>query len=173
MSRTINSVAVLGAGTMGSGIAALCAQAGYPVLLLDMSKEICDKAVERLQAGRFPALEDAASAARISTGSFAEDIDRLGECDWICEAIIENPVAKRDLFDNVIDPEATEFKYYKYGVGFVLAVAMEDGEMTGEREELVCVGDSLDILEDDQCEIDNPEALLDELCKLSPDVYCD
>lgn len=72
-----------------------------------------------------------------------------------------------------IEPESTEFKYYKYGIGFVLAEAMEDGEITGEREELVCVGDSLDILEEDQCGIENPEALLDELCKLSPDVYCD
>jgi 3-hydroxyacyl-CoA dehydrogenase len=99
MSRTINSVAVLGAGTMGSGIAALCAQGGCNVLLLDMSKAFCDKAVERLQAGRSPALQDAAAAARISTGSFAEDMGRLADCDWICEAIIENPVAKRDLFN--------------------------------------------------------------------------
>ena len=73
-----------------------------------------------------------------------------------------------------IEPEATEFKYYKPGIGFVLAVAMEDGEITGEREELVCVGDSLDVLsEDPGCGIADPEALLEELCKLSPDVFCD
>ena len=73
-----------------------------------------------------------------------------------------------------IEPEATEFKYYKPGIGFVLAVAMEDGEITGEREELVCVGDSLDVLsEDPGCGIADPEALLEELCKLSPDAFCD
>ena len=73
-----------------------------------------------------------------------------------------------------IEPEATEFKYYRPGTGFVLAVAMEDGEITGEREELVCVGDSLDILSDDpDCGIGDPEALLEELCKLSPDAFCD
>lgn len=73
-----------------------------------------------------------------------------------------------------IEPEATEFKYYKPGIGFVLAVAMEDGEITGEREELVCVGDSLDVLSDDpDCGIGDPEALLEELCKLSPDAFCD
>lgn len=73
-----------------------------------------------------------------------------------------------------IEPESTEFKYYKPGVGFVLAVAMEDGEFTGEREELVCVGDSLDVLTDDpSCGIADPEVLLEELCALAPDVYCD
>jgi hypothetical protein len=73
-----------------------------------------------------------------------------------------------------LDPESTEFKYYRPGIGFVLAVAMEDGEVTGEREELVCVGDSLDILSDDpDCGIGDPDALLEELCRLSPDAFCD
>jgi hypothetical protein len=73
-----------------------------------------------------------------------------------------------------LEPEATEFKYYRSGIGFVLAVALEDGEITGEREELVCIGDSLDVLSDDpDCGIADPEALLEELCKLSPDAFCD
>lgn len=72
-----------------------------------------------------------------------------------------------------IDPESTEYKYYLPGTGFVLAVAMEDGELTGEREELVCLGDSLDVLSDDpDCGIADPELLLEELCKLSPDAFC-
>ncbi len=72
-----------------------------------------------------------------------------------------------------IDPESTEFKYYLPGVGFVLAVGMEDGELTGEREELVCLGDSLDVLSEPECGLANTEALLDELCRLSPDAFCD
>lgn len=73
-----------------------------------------------------------------------------------------------------IEPESTEFKYYRPGTGFVLAVAMDDGEITGEREELVCIGDSLDVLSDDpDCGIGDPEVLLEELCKLSPDTFCD
>jgi len=72
-----------------------------------------------------------------------------------------------------IDPESTEFKYYLPGTGFVLAVAMEDGEITGEREELLCVGDSLDVLSNDlDCEIADPELLMEELCTLSPDAFC-
>jgi len=72
-----------------------------------------------------------------------------------------------------IDPESTEHKYYIPGIGFVLAVGMEDGEISGEREELVCLGDSLDVLSDDpDCGIANPEILLEELCRLSPDAFC-
>ncbi len=72
-----------------------------------------------------------------------------------------------------VDPESTEYKYYLPDIGFVLAVAMEDGELTGEREELMCLGDSLDVLSDDPyCGIADPELLLEELCALSPGVFC-
>ncbi len=47
-------------------------------------------------------------------------------------------------------------------------VALEDGEPTGERDELVCTGDSLDVLSDPSCGIEDPSALLDRLCELSP-----
>jgi hypothetical protein len=72
-----------------------------------------------------------------------------------------------------LGPESTEFKYYSPGIGFVLAEAMEDGELTGETEQLVCVGDSLDILNDPACEIDDPEALFETLCEFAPDAFCD
>lgn len=71
-----------------------------------------------------------------------------------------------------VEPESTEYKYYLEGVGFVLAVGLEDGEITGEREELVCVGDSLDVLGEDECGIEDADELLEELCELSPDAFC-
>jgi hypothetical protein len=71
------------------------------------------------------------------------------------------------------EPEATEFKYYLPGTGFVLAVDMEDGEFTGEREELLCVGDSLDVLEEDDCQIADPQALRAALCQVAPETFCD
>lgn len=72
-----------------------------------------------------------------------------------------------------LDPEATEFKYYLGGTGFVLAVGLEDGELTGEREELVCAGDSLDVLNTPACGVENPDALRTELCELVPDALCE
>ncbi len=91
--------------------------------------------------------------------SFACDGDAVGDC-------------LKTFDSSALDPEATEYKYYRKGVGFVLAVAMENGEISGEREELVCVGDSLDILSTTACGLDNVEELLEKLCALSPDAFC-
>jgi len=72
-----------------------------------------------------------------------------------------------------IEPESTEFKYYLPGTGFVLAISREDGEFTGEREELLCVGESLDVLQEPACEIADPQALRATLCKLAPETFCE
>ena len=100
MARAIDSVAVLGAGTMGSGIAALCAEAGCRVLLLDVTREAAGCALERLTEGTSPALEDPAAGARITPGSL-DDLLALADHDWICEAIIEDLAAKRALLKRV------------------------------------------------------------------------
>lgn len=97
----IKKVAILGAGTMGLGIAGVCANAGCSVLLLDLEKAICDKARERLVAGRSPIVADPALLDRIETGSFTDDLDKLADCQWICEAIVENLEVKRDMMGKV------------------------------------------------------------------------
>ncbi len=97
----IKQVAVLGAGVMGSGIAGVCASANLNVLLLDVEKSACDAAKEKLAAGRAPAVASAALPDNIETGSFAEDLDKIARCQWICEAIIENLEIKRELFSRV------------------------------------------------------------------------
>ena len=70
------------------------------------------------------------------------------------------------------EPESGEFKYFLAGIGFVLGVGLEDGEPTGERDELLCVGDSLDVLSDPACGIADVAQLKEELCRLSP-AFCD
>ena len=98
---TIRKVAVLGSGTMGAGIAGICANAGCQVLLLDMDEANCQKALERLSGGRAPVVGDPENLNKIQTGSFDDDLERLGEYDWICEAIIEDVDIKRDMFSRV------------------------------------------------------------------------
>ena len=71
-----------------------------------------------------------------------------------------------------LEPAAGEFKFYRPGVGFVLAVDHEDGVPTGVRDELVCAGDSLALLDDPSCGIADPAALREELCELSPAAFC-
>ena len=74
---------------------------------------------------------------------------------------------------SALDPESTEFKYYKAGVGFILAIGMDEGEVE-DREELVCYGESLDILTADAnpCGLEDAEGLLEKLCELSPNAFC-
>ena len=101
MSRTIDSVAVLGGGTMGAGIAGLCAEAGHRVLLLDVDREAADRALERILQGRPPALEDPAKAELITLGTFDDDLEKIADYDWICEAIVEDVRVKRALFEKL------------------------------------------------------------------------
>ncbi len=101
MSERIESVAVLGAGTMGSGIAAACAEAGCEVLLLDVTKDRAEKSIAAMTEGRAPALSDPADVKRIKSGDLENDLGNIGGYDWICEAIIEELATKQELFARI------------------------------------------------------------------------
>ncbi|HEX5831859.1 MAG TPA: 3-hydroxyacyl-CoA dehydrogenase/enoyl-CoA hydratase family protein, partial [Gemmatimonadaceae bacterium] len=99
----ISKIGVIGAGTMGSGIAALAASAGVPVELLDVagddgSDAPARKGLERALKARPAAFMDAARAALVRTGTIAGDLDRLRGCDLVIEAIVEQLEPKRDLY---------------------------------------------------------------------------
>ncbi|ACB96829.1 3-hydroxyacyl-CoA dehydrogenase/enoyl-CoA hydratase family protein [Beijerinckia indica] len=99
--------AVIGAGTMGSGIAAHLANAGLEVVLLDLDAEVASAAIGRqLKAGGFM-LPD--FAKRIKTGSTKTDLGLLADADWIIEAVAERLDIKHALFnaiDQVRKPES-------------------------------------------------------------------
>lgn len=99
--RTIESVAVIGSGTMGMGIAALAAERGCRVLLLDITADLAEAAVERMQTGRSPVLDDPEKLKLISTGSTESDLGKLADYDWICEAVKEDLAIKRDIFEKI------------------------------------------------------------------------
>ncbi len=116
MVRKVRKAAVIGSGIMGGGIAALLAGAGVKVLLLDIvpfdlkDEEKNDpQARNRLvQAGLDAALASSPSlffnkkdAGLISIGNLDDDIEKLSECDWIIEVVVENLNIKRDLFTKV------------------------------------------------------------------------
>ena len=102
MARKINSAVVLGGGTMGAGIAALCAQKDNQVLLLDINKEAAEQALDRIINGRPPSLDDMEKAKNITIGTFDNDLDKIVNYDWICEAVVEDLKIKRDLFLSLI-----------------------------------------------------------------------
>ena len=100
MTRKIESVAVIGGGTMGTGIAGKCADAGCRVLLLDLDEDAAAKAMTRITDGRPPAIDNPGSAGLIETGTF-DELGRIAGYDWICEAVIEDLQTKRDLFEKL------------------------------------------------------------------------
>jgi len=102
----IAMVGVVGAGAMGTGIAALVASAGFPVVLLDVPDDPdrnarARAAVERGLKARPAPFMDPDCAARITIGNTEDDFDRLRECDWIVEAIVERLEPKRTLFQRI------------------------------------------------------------------------
>ena len=94
----IRKVGVVGAGVMGAGIAAQVANAGVPVVLLDIVPGGAAKAVERMLRADPAPFMGKAPARLVTTGDIGTDLALLADCDWICEAIIERPDAKRELY---------------------------------------------------------------------------
>ncbi|RJG39872.1 3-hydroxyacyl-CoA dehydrogenase/enoyl-CoA hydratase family protein [Mesorhizobium sp. DCY119] len=96
---TIKKAAVIGAGVMGSGIAAHLANAGLDVVLLDIEKKFADAGVARqLKAGGFM---DPAFSEKIRTGSTKDDLGLIADADWIVEAVAEKLEVKQTLYRSV------------------------------------------------------------------------
>ncbi len=105
----IQQAAVIGAGVMGAGIAAHLANAGVPVLLLDIvppnakggsddRSALARGAIAKmLKADPAPFMWKRA-AALVTPGNLEDDFDKLADCDWIVEAVLEDPEVKRDLY---------------------------------------------------------------------------
>jgi 3-hydroxyacyl-CoA dehydrogenase len=99
----IQKIGVVGAGTMGHGIALVSAQHGYHVVLQDLTEDLvkkgrmaierfCDKSVEK---GKMTLEAKAALLAKIETTTALE---RFADCDLVVEAIVENATVKKELF---------------------------------------------------------------------------
>ncbi len=108
----IKTAAVIGAGTMGSGIAGHLANAGVQVVLLDIVPQgsagggenrdvIAESAVERLLASSPPALMHPDKIKLITTGNIEDHLDMLAEADWIAEAVIERLDVKQALYEKI------------------------------------------------------------------------
>jgi 3-hydroxyacyl-CoA dehydrogenase len=122
MSYTIKRVVVIGSGTMGGGIAAHAANAGLGVHLLDVAPKeltpdeekkglkldspqvrnrIVNAALERLKKSKPAAFFTPEAAELVTVGNLEDDFERVGEGDWIVEAIVEQLEPKRELFARI------------------------------------------------------------------------
>ena len=101
----IRKVGVIGAGVMGAGIAAQVANAGLPVVLLDIvppgannRSQVAEGAVAKMLKTEPAPFMSARAAKLIETGNIEDDLGKLSDCDWIIEVIVERPDVKQDLY---------------------------------------------------------------------------
>ena len=104
----IKKVGVIGAGVMGAGIAAHITNAGVPVVLLDIVPEgaknrnaIAEDAVKKLLKADPAAFMHERHAKLITTGNIEDHLDRVADCDWIIEAVIEKLDAKHAIYGKI------------------------------------------------------------------------
>jgi 3-hydroxyacyl-CoA dehydrogenase len=97
----IRNVAVLGAGTMGAQIAAHFANAGVPVLLLDVTPQAAREGFERARRIKPDPFFLPTTHTLIRTGGFEADLAAIAGCDWIIEAVVERLDVKQSLFEQV------------------------------------------------------------------------
>lgn len=122
MTQRIKKAAVLGSGVMGSGIAAHLANIGISTLLLDIvPRELTEKekaqnltledkkvrnrisgeAIQKLLKQKPAPLTSKKNLALIEAGNLEDDMERLGECDWIIEVVVENLEIKQKVYEQV------------------------------------------------------------------------
>ncbi|MEZ5163149.1 MAG: 3-hydroxyacyl-CoA dehydrogenase NAD-binding domain-containing protein [Fimbriimonadaceae bacterium] len=101
MVKNCQNVCVIGAGTMGSGIAAHLANIGFNVTLLEQTREHAEKAFARAKDVRPPHFYVKSTAEKIRLGGVDQDLEWIREADWVCEAIIEKLDAKKALFEKI------------------------------------------------------------------------
>jgi 3-hydroxybutyryl-CoA dehydrogenase len=99
----IRKVGVLGGGLMGSGIAEVCARAGYDTVVREISEDLAAKGKRRIEGslgkavdrGKLPASDRDAALGRISTTTRLEE---LSACDLVIEAVVEDLALKKETF---------------------------------------------------------------------------
>lgn len=103
--KEIKSVAVLGSGVMGASIAAHFANAGVPVLLLDLPQKgfgkkdsLAKEAIERLKTTSPAPLTHKRRAELITPGNLEDDLEKIKNVDWVVEAVVENLDIKKNLY---------------------------------------------------------------------------
>ncbi len=110
----IKKVGVLGCGLMGSGIAEVAARAGHETVVREVTQELVDKGLQKIQGSLGKAvekgkLEAGARDEALSRLSGTVALDDLADCDLVVEAIVENLDEKRKTFsalDQAVKPEA-------------------------------------------------------------------
>src|ERR1700726_2015178 len=112
--RPIKTAAIVGAGTMGGGIAMSFAEFGFPVKLLEASQEALDRGLARIRSNyetsvKRGSLTEAEMNRRLALIEPVSSYDAIGQCDVVIEAVFERIPVKEEVFkklDEVMKPGA-------------------------------------------------------------------
>ena len=119
---SIKKVGVVGCGLMGSGIAQVCAEAGYDVIVREVSDELLKKGLGKIDSflakgvekGKVKPERKAEVMGRLE-GTTA--LDKLGGCDFVIEVVVENLAAKREVYqalDAACGPQTMNFDCWRH-----------------------------------------------------------
>ena len=104
--RKFNKIVVIGAGTMGSGIAAHLANSEREVVLLDLkgndsANQISEKAIDLIKKSDPPLLVEKSRLSHIKPGNLSDDFNQIKDADWIIEAVVERIDIKHQLYSQI------------------------------------------------------------------------
>jgi 3-hydroxyacyl-CoA dehydrogenase len=99
-------IVVIGAGTMGSGIAAHLANSKRDVMLLDLKgksspNQISERAIDIIKKSDPPLLVEKSRLEHIKPGNLTDDFDQIKDADWIIEAVVERIDIKHQLYAQI------------------------------------------------------------------------
>ena len=139
----IKKVVVIGSGTMGSGIAAQVANAGIPVVLLDLPSsegtrnKIVENAKERIANSRPPLLVEKSKIDLIHVGNIEDNFNLVGEADWVVEAVVERIDIKHSIYKKIEDVRKPESVISSNTSTIPLKVLSEN--MSDEMKQNFCI----------------------------------
>jgi 3-hydroxyacyl-CoA dehydrogenase len=128
----IRHATVLGAGVMGSQIAAHLANAGVPVLLLDVTPQAAREGLDKARALKPDPFFTPGTHTLISTGGFDDGLARASQSDWIIEAIVERLDVKRQLFER-LEPHRRADAIVSTNTSGIPIAAIAEGRSEGFR----------------------------------------
>ena len=139
----IKKVAVIGSGTMGSGIAAQIANADIPVTLLDLPSnygdrnKIVNNAKERIFKSRPPLLVEKNKIDLISAANIEDNFEIISEADWVVEAVVERIDIKKNIYKKIEEARKKDSIISSNTSTIPLKVLSED--MTDEMKKNFCI----------------------------------
>ena len=139
----IKKVVVIGSGTMGSGIAAQVANAGIPVVLLDLPSsegtrnKIVENAKKRIANSRPPLLVEKSKIDLIHVGNIEDNFNLVGEADWVVEAVVERIDIKHSIYKKIEDVRKPESGISSNTSTILLKVLSEN--MSDEMKQNFCI----------------------------------